>query len=59
MTPVRTSIDRQRGFTLIEMIVVVLIVSILASAALPLAALHKRRTQEVELRLALRTIRTA
>lgn len=59
MTPVRTSIERQRGFTLIEMIVVVLIVSILASAAMPLAALHKRRTQEVELRLALRTIRTA
>lgn len=59
MTLVRTSIDRQRGFTLIEMIVVVLIVSILASAAMPLAALHKRRTQEVELRLALRTIRTA
>lgn len=59
MTPVPTSIDRQRGFTLIEMIVVVLIVSILASAAMPLAALHKRRTQEVELRLALRTIRTA
>jgi general secretion pathway protein G len=48
-----------RGFTLIEMIVVVMIVSILASAAMPLAALHKRRAQEAELRLALRTIRLA
>lgn len=51
--------DRPRGFTLIEMVVVVLIVSILASAAMPLAALHKRRSQEAELRQALRTVRTA
>lgn len=50
---------RERGFTLIEMVVVVLIVGILASAAMPLAALHKRRTQEAELRTALRTLRTA
>lgn len=48
-----------RGFTLIEMVVVVLIVSILASAAMPLAALNKRRSQEAELRQALRTLRTA
>lgn len=50
---------RSRGFTLIEMVVVVLIVSILASAAMPLAALHKRRTQEAELRQSLRVLRTA
>lgn len=50
---------RQRGFTLIEMVVVVMMVGILASAAMPLAALHKRRTQEAELRQALRTVRTA
>jgi general secretion pathway protein G len=50
---------RERGFTLIEMVVVVLIVSILASAAMPLAALHQRRAKEAELRVALRTIRTA
>ncbi len=49
----------QRGFTLIEMVVVVMMVGILASAAMPLAALHKRRTQEAELRQALRTVRTA
>ena len=48
-----------RGFTLIEMVVVVLIVGILASAAMPLAALHKRRSQEADLRQALRTLRTA
>jgi general secretion pathway protein G len=47
------------GFTLIEMIVVVLMVSILASAAMPLMSLHKRRTQEAELRDNLRTIRRA
>ena len=49
----------RRGFTLIEMIVVVMIVAILASAAMPLATLHKRRAQEAELRQALRTLRMA
>jgi general secretion pathway protein G len=48
-----------RGFTLIEMVVVVLIVGILASAAMPLSALHKRRMQEAELRAGLRTLRKA
>jgi len=51
--------NHTRGFTLIEMVVVVLMVGILASAAMPLAALHKRRTQEAELRQALRTVRGA
>lgn len=50
---------RAKGFTLIEMVVVVMIVGILASAAMPLAALHKRRSQEAELRQALRTLRMA
>lgn len=49
----------QGGFTLIEMVVVVMIVGILASAAMPLAALNKRRGQEAELRHNLRLIRTA
>ncbi len=48
-----------RGFTLIEMMVVVVIVGILASAAMPLAALHKRRQQEFELRDNLRVLRRA
>ena len=51
--------SRAAGFTLIEMVVVVMIVGILASAAMPLAALNKRRGQEAELRQALRTLRMA
>lgn len=50
---------KARGFTLIEMVVVVLMVSILASAAMPLAALSKKRSQEAQLRQSLRTIRLA
>lgn len=49
----------RRGFTLIEMLVVVLIVGILAGAALPLAELQRRRAQESELRENLRSIRSA
>lgn len=48
-----------RGFTLIEMLVVVLLVGILASAAMPLAELQRRRAQESELREGLRSIRSA
>lgn len=47
------------GFTLIEMMVTVAIVSLLASVALPLAEVSVKRSQEHELRLALREIRTA
>ncbi len=49
----------ERGFTLIEMVVVVLIVGILASAAMPLAALNKQRAREATLRQNLRVLRTA
>ncbi|WP_233584626.1 type II secretion system protein [Aquabacterium soli] len=48
-----------RGFTLLEMVIVVMIVGILASAAVPLTALHQRRQDEAELRSGLRTIRLA
>lgn len=57
-----TDVNRRlpaRGFTLIEMVVVVMIVGILASAAMPLMALHKRRSQEAELKESLRTLRRA
>lgn len=47
-----------RGFTLIEMLVVLMIVGILAGAAVPLAELNKRRAQESELREGLRTLRS-
>lgn len=50
---------RCRGFTLIEMVVVLAIVAILAMAAQPLHELALRRTQEAALRLALRELRNA
>lgn len=48
-----------RGFTLIELVVVVAIVGVLASAAYPLAKMVAQRSKEAELRVALRQIRTA
>ncbi|MCW8955243.1 MAG: type II secretion system GspH family protein [Gammaproteobacteria bacterium] len=49
----------QSGLTLIELIVTLVILSILASAALPYAEVAVRRDQELELRRALREVRTA
>lgn len=48
-----------RGLTLIELLVTLLILSILASAALPYAELTVRRNKELELHRGLRQIRTA
>lgn len=48
-----------KGFTLIEMVVVVAIVAILASAAIPFVQFGEHRLKERELRRSLREIRVA
>lgn len=50
---------KTRGFTLIEMIVVVALVGILAAAAQPILALAQRRSDEALLRQNLRALRSA
>jgi len=50
---------RVRGFTLIEMLVVLAMLGVLASAARPLLELSVQRSREHELRQALRTLREA
>lgn len=50
---------RSRGFTLIELVVTVAIVTLLATAVIPSARLVYQREREAELRSSLRTIRAA
>ncbi|HET6412536.1 MAG TPA: type II secretion system protein [Anaeromyxobacter sp.] len=50
---------RSRGFTLIELVITVGIISLLATAVVPSAQLLFQREREKELRVALRTIRAA
>lgn len=49
----------QSGFTLLEIIIVIMILSVLTAAAVPLVRNSVRREREIELRLALRQIRQA
>ncbi|QGY32258.1 type II secretion system protein [Pantoea cypripedii] len=51
--------QRQRGFTLIEMMVTLALLGTLAAAATPLVQRYHQQRQEEELRDALREIRTA
>jgi general secretion pathway protein G len=48
---------RNRGFTIIELVITVGIISLLATAVVPSAQLVYQRERESELRVALRTIR--
>ena len=48
----------ERGFTLIELMVTLAIVALFATVALPVAQVASQRNQEVELRRALREIRS-
>lgn len=55
----KTFRQRNRGFTLIEMLVTLTIVAILAGAALPLAKIAVKRQKEIELKRNLRILREA
>lgn len=48
-----------RGFTYIELIIATMILAVLAAAIIPVAEVTSKRAKEMELRAALRTLRTA
>jgi len=51
--------NEQSGFTLLEIIIVIMILSVLTAAAIPLVRNTVKRDREAELRLALRDLRQA
>jgi general secretion pathway protein G len=51
--------SRKRGFTLIELMITVLVISVLVGLAVPLARNTIKREKEIELHTALREVRTA
>ena len=52
-------LNRENGYTFVEIAVVTAIIAILASVALPLAKVTMQRNREIELRRSLREIRAA
>ncbi len=59
MSARRTATTPAAGFTLVEMITVTVIIAILAAAAVPLAQNAVQREREIDLRRALRELRSA
>lgn len=59
ISPTRTQRDGERGLTLVELIVTIAILSILASAAVPIARFQVKRQNERELRRDLWQMRDA
>src|SRR5260370_40087731 len=55
----QSAIRNRNGFTLLEIIIVITILSVLTAAAIPMERNTVRREREADLRLALRTIRQA
>lgn len=55
----RSEISTKKGFTLIEMLVTLTILSVLAAAAIPLAKVSIKREKEIQLKRNLRIIREA
>lgn len=55
---VKTNLETERGLTLIELVIVVAIIGVLASAVAPLANISKKRAKEFELKRSLRIIRS-
>lgn len=55
----RGRFSKQRGFTIVEMLVTLTILAILASAILPLTKTAVKREKEIELRRSLRILREA
>jgi general secretion pathway protein G len=52
-------VNRQRGFTLTELVVVCAVLGILATVSFPVVKFTKKRAKELELRTALREMRSA